>query len=223
MIPILLPEFIFRFCIWLLLGYRRLRYGYAFRRIPLTQGKFAIVDPADYEKLARYKWFAVGYERSFYAMRMVKAKAGRVKPPIRKLRGKPPMRKLWGKPPMRKLWGKQKSVRMHRAVLDVPAGKFIDHINHNGLDNRKANLRIVTRRENSWNKRKQRGNYSSQYKGVTWLKRTGKWQARIVCRGTSIFIGQFDDEEAAARAYDARAAELFGEYAALNFRRSMKS
>ena len=134
-------------------------------------------------------------------MRMVKAKAGRVKPP------------------MRKLWGKQKSVRMHRAVLDVPTGKFIDHINHNGLDNRKANLRVVTRLENTWNKRKQRGNYSSQYKGVTWLKRTGKWQARIVCNGRAIFIGQFDDEKAAARAYDARAAELFGEYAALNFRR----
>ena len=191
-IPILLPECIYRLCIWLVLLYRRLRYGYTFRRIPLTQGKFAIVDPEDYERLAKYKWFAVGYERSFYAMRMVKAKAGRVK---------------------------QKSVRMHRAVLDVPEGKFIDHINHNGLDNRKANLRIVTRGENSWNKRKQRGNYSSQYKGVTWLKRSGKWQARIVCKGTSIFIGQFDDEKAAARAYDARAAELFGEYAALNFRR----
>ena len=69
-----------------------------------------------------------------------------------------------------------------------------------------------------WNRRKQTSNSSSQYKGVAWLKRTGKWQARIMYNGRSIFIGQFDDEKAAARAYDAKAAELFGEYAALNFR-----
>jgi len=190
-IPIALPECVCRLCIWLLLLYRRVRYGYGFRRIPLTQGKFAIVDPGDYEELAKYKWFAIGCERGFYAARMVKAKAGRVK---------------------------QRTVRMHRAVLDVPAGKFIDHINHNGLDNRRANLRVVTKRQNSWNKRKQRGNYSSQYKGVTWLKKAGKWQARIVCKGRAIVIGYFDDEKAAARAYDARASELFGDYAALNFR-----
>ncbi len=192
LIPILLPECIYRLCIWLVLLYRRLRYGYTFRRIPLTRGQFAIVDVADYEELAQHKWFALWYGSGYYAGRVLKVKEGR---------------------------GRQQHVRMHRELIDVPAGKFIDHINHNGLDNRKANLRIVTRRENSWNKRKQRGNYSSQYKGVTWLKRTGKWQARIVCKGTSIFIGQFDDEKAAARAYDARAAELFGEYAALNFRR----
>ena len=52
---------------------------------------------------------------------------------------------------------------------------------------------------------------------MTWLKREGKWQARIVCEGRSMFIGYFADEEAAARAYDAKAAELFGEYAAMNF------
>ena len=170
-----------------------MRYGYAFRRIRLTQGKFAIVDAADYEELAKYKWFAIGCERGFYAARMVKAKAGRVK---------------------------QRTVRMHRQIIDVPPGKFIDHINHNGLDNRRANLRVVTRRQNSWNKRKQRGNCTSKYKGVMWLKKAGKWQARIGCKGRAIVIGYFDDEKAAARAYDARAAELFGEYAAPNFRRA---
>jgi hypothetical protein len=167
------------------------RYGYAFRKIALTQGKFAIVDAEDYEELAKYKWFAVRYELGCYAVRAVKAKESR---------------------------GKERTVRMHRAILGVPKGKIVDHINHNGLDNRRANLRVATRRENSWNKRKQRGNCSSQYKGVTWLKSEGKWQARIVCKGRAIFIGYFDDEKAAARAYDARAAELFGEYAAPNFR-----
>ena len=187
-VKIYLPEFIFRLRVWIVLRYRKRRYGYAFRRIPLTQGKYAIVDPEDYERLAGYKWFAVRYERGYYAQRAAKDSKGR-----------------------------QRNVRMHRVILGEPKGKIIDHINHNGLDNRRANLRVATRQQNTWNKRKQRGNCSSQYKGVTWLKRVGKWQARIICNGKSIFIGYFDDEEKAARAYDARAAELYGDYAALNF------
>ena len=187
-VKIYLPEFIFRLGVWIVLLYRKRRYVYAFRRIALTQGKFAIVDPEDYERVAGYKWFAVRYERGYYAQRAAKDSKGR-----------------------------QRNVRMHRVILGEPKGKIIDHINHNGLDNRRANLRVVTRQQNTWNKRKQRGNCSSQYKGVTWLKRMGKWQARIVCSGKSIFIGYFDDEIWAARAYDSKAAELYGDYAALNF------
>lgn len=189
-INIFLPDWLFRFRLGLVLRYRKLRYGYEFRKIPLTQGKYAIVDPERYDELARYKWFAVRSERGYYAMRMVKAKRGsRVR---------------------------QRAVRMHRVVLKPPEGKFIDHINHNGLDNRIANLRIVTRQQNMWNKRKQRGSYSSKYKGVTWLKSANRWQVRMTYDGRSMFIGYFDDETAAARAYDVRAKELFGEYAAPN-------
>jgi len=187
-IKIFLPEFIYRFGVWLLLAYRRLRYGYPYRRIPLTQGKFAIVDPQDYDQLARYKWFAMQSRRGFYAIRMVTASDG-----------------------------SRKKVRMHRQILNVPAGKFIDHINHNSLDNRKANLRIVTNLQNSWNKRKQKGSYSSQYKGVSWSKRAGKWHTEIYCRGTKIFIGYFDDEKAAAKAYDIAAQKYHNEFACLNF------
>ena len=189
-VTIFLPELIYRLCVWVLLSYRRLRYGYPFRRIPLTQGKFAIVDPEDYDRLARHKWFAMRSRRGFYAIRMAEAKGPN---------------------------GTRKKIRMHRQILHVPPGKFIDHINHNGLDNRKANLRIVTNLQNSWNKRKQKGNYSSRYKGASWSKRAGKWHTEIYCRGTKIFIGYFDDEKKAARAYDAKATELYGEYAALNF------
>lgn len=189
-VTISLPESVFRFCIWLALRYRKLRYGYTFRRIPLTQGKFAIVDPDRYDELAGYKWFAVRSPRGSYALRMVKANGGPVK---------------------------QKSVRMHRVVLKAPRGKFIDHINHNGLDNRRANLRICTTEQNTWNKRKQRGRYSSKYKGVSWSKTEKKWQVRITCKRRKISIGYFHDEKAAARAYDRRAKQLFGDYAALNF------
>jgi len=105
---------------------------------------------------------------------------------------------------------------MHRVILKAPEDKFIDHINHNGLDNRKSNLRICTMQQNAWNMRKQRGNRVSQYKGVTRRNDTGKWQARIICNRKRISIGCFDDEMAAAMAYDNKAKELFGEYAALN-------
>jgi hypothetical protein len=189
LIPIFLPEFIFRLCIKILLLYRRLRYGYAFRKIPLTQGKYAIVDPEDYERLARYRWHALRIERSFYAVRQYKAKQGR---------------------------GKYESVRMHQEIMGAAEGKVIDHINHNSLDNRKANLRFATTQQNSWNKRKNRSNYSSRYKGVAWSKSRKKWRTRITLNGRVIFVGHFDDEKTAAMAYDARAKELFGDYAALN-------
>ncbi|MHC4642734.1 MAG: HNH endonuclease, partial [Planctomycetota bacterium] len=173
---------------WLMLRRRKRRYGYAFRKIPLTQCKYAMVDDEDYERLTKYKWFAMRSRRGFYAIRMVKAKNG-----------------------------SRKKIRMHRQIFDVPGDKFVDHINHNSLDNRKANLRIVTNMQNSWNKRKQRGDYSSQYKGVSWAKRVGKWHTEIYCRGTRIFIGYFDNQISAGRAYDAKAAELYGDYAVLNF------
>jgi hypothetical protein len=166
-----------------------LRYGYAFRKIPLTQDKYTIVDPEDYEKLARYRWYALRIERSFYAVRQYKTNKGR---------------------------GKYESVRMHQEIMGAAEGKVIDHINHNGLDNRKANLRFATIQQNTWNQRKSRGNYSSRYKGVAWSKRRKKWRTRITLNGRVTFIGHFDDERAAAMAYDAKAKELFGDYAAPN-------
>lgn len=189
-IKILLPEFIYRLCIFIVLHYRKLRYGFPFRKIPLTKGQFAIVDNIDYEMLAGYKWCALRKGRTFYAERRYETERG-----------------VW----------KQRHISMHRQILDEPAGLCVDHINHNGLDNRRANLRIVTLEQNNWNSRKCRGNFSSQYKGVSWSNRCGKWLAKIVYKGKSIYIGYFDDEVSAARAYDAKAKEMFGEYAELNF------
>ncbi len=189
-VKIYLPECIYRLGVRLTLLYRKLRYGCAFRKIPLTQGKFAIVDVEDYEQLSIYKWFAVKYGRCFYAARKGISKTTR---------------------------RKTRSIPMHRQILNVPDDKVVDHINHNGLDNRKANLRIVTVLQNSWNARKQNGNLSSKYKGVSLTKRTRRWKAKISYKGKNIYLGCFDDEYSAAKAYDKKAAELFGEYAVLNF------
>jgi len=148
------------------------------------------VDPERYEELAKYKWHVSWNQGGIYAVRLVRAKKGS------KVR--------------------QKVVRMHRVVLKPPEGKFIDHINHNGLDNRIANLRIATMRQNNWNARKRRCNCSSKYKGVSRSKGEKKWRARITFNGRSILIGEFDTEKEAGMAYDARARQLFGDYASLN-------
>jgi len=110
----------------------------------------------------------------------------------------------------------QKKVRMHRLIMKAPKGKVVDHINHNGLDNRKANLRLATEQQNTWNKRKQVGDYSSKYKGVAWVKSKQRWRSKITCNSRDISLGYFDDEKTAAEAYDDKAKELFGEYASLN-------
>ena len=181
-IPMLLPEWMFGVRLRVALRWRKLRYGCTFRKIPLTQGQYAIVDPEDYKELAKYKWYAKRCDRRFYAER----------------------------------WYKNRNLKMHRVIMGAAEGKVIDHINHNGLDNRKANLRFVTSQQNTWNKRKQKGSYSSQYKGVHWVKCEKNWRAVITCNKKVIYIGRFDDEEAAAKAYDDKAKELFGEYASLN-------
>lgn len=113
--------------------------------------------------------------------------------------------------------GKQKSIPMHRAIMKMPEGMFCDHINHNGLDNRKINLRAATRAQNCWNKRKQLGKYSSTYKGVNRSCVNKKWVSRIEVKGRKIYLGAFEDEIDAARAYDRAAKEYHGEFAVLNF------
>ena len=108
------------------------------------------------------------------------------------------------------------SLPMHRLIMDAPKGMDIDHINGNPLDNRKSNLRICTRAENMRNRGAQKNN-TSGYKGVGWCKHRKKWHAQIKHNGKQIYIGRYKDKEEAARAYDAKAKELHGEYAHLNF------
>jgi len=150
--------------------------------IPLTQGKFAIVDPADFDELSQYKWTAAKSPNTFYAVRSAQ--------------------------------GRQ--IRMHRLITDAPKGLVVDHRNHNGLDNRKENLRLCTRSENARNQRPQTGR-SSKYKGVCWHKNQKKWLARVYSKGVTYHLGSFNSEIAAAKAYDKKAKELFGEFAHLNF------
>jgi len=113
-------------------------------------------------------------------------------------------------------WEKRKMVLMHREIMQPPKGKMVDHVNGNKLDNTRANLRVCTRPENARNTRKQHS-ASSRFRGVTYYKAMGKWRARIGFEGRYIHLGFFTDEAEAARAYDRKAVELFGEFARLNF------
>ncbi len=111
---------------------------------------------------------------------------------------------------------KGKTVYMHREIMNIPNGVQIDHINGNGLDNRKVNLRICNHSQNQQNRAK-RGNKSSRFKGVDWHKLSKKWRARICINRKRIHIGYYNSENEAAKAYDQKAVELFGEFARLNF------
>jgi len=107
-------------------------------------------------------------------------------------------------------------VAMHREILKAPKGMVVDHIDGNGLNNRKSNLRLCTASQNARNRRPNRVS-SSKYKGVSLHKRDKKWDVQIICNGKRTRIGRFDNEIEAALAYDRKAEELFGEFAYLNF------
>ncbi len=111
---------------------------------------------------------------------------------------------------------KGKHAPMHRQILNAPPHLVVDHINRNGLDNRKSNLRLCTHFQNQRNRRPGR-NGSSKYKGVRWSKRDKKFRAGITCNRKSYHLGMFESEIDAAKAYDNAAKKVFGEFAYLNF------
>lgn len=157
------------------------------KEIPLTQGQVALVDDEDFEWLSQWKWCASRGATTFYAVRSTSRKT-------------PPKRRIW----------------MHRAIMGVTdIAMEVDHINGEGLDNRRANLRTATHQQNSWNVRRPRDNWSG-FKGITRTPQH-RWAAGIVVRGKGIHLGNYDTPDDAARAYDGAARHYFGEFARLNF------
>jgi len=111
---------------------------------------------------------------------------------------------------------KGKLIYMHRQIMKPPKGKIVDHINGNRYDNTRANLRNITPGQNVHNTGKQPGT-TSIYKGVSYDRESNQWAARIQFRKENLYLGRFDTEIEAARAYDRKAVELMGECAWLNF------
>ena len=105
---------------------------------------------------------------------------------------------------------------MHRQIMDFPKGLVVDHRNCDSLDNRRDNLRVVTQAINMRNRRK-RKNTSSQFIGVSLRKSRNRFDVNIRHNGKKIYLGSYDNEIDAARAYDAAAKKYYGEFARLNF------
>lgn len=157
------------------------------KQIPLTQGKVALVDDEDYEVLSQYRWQARRKEHTWYAQRY------------------------------HQRCGKKSSQSMHRAILGlIDPSACVDHINGDGLDNRRRNLRVASCAQNNQNSRKQCNN-SSGYKGVSYRKSYNKWHAYIYLDNRQINLGHYDDPEFAAMVYDSFAKQLFGEFFRPNF------
>ena len=106
---------------------------------------------------------------------------------------------------------------MHREIVRLEDNKVCDHINGNGLDNRKANLRPATRAQNGWNRCKSNVKSRSRYKGLSWDSKDKRWEVRISVNGRRIYIGRFQGQIEAAMAYDRAAKKYHGRYAQVNF------
>ena len=119
--------------------------------------------------------------------------------------------------------GKRVWTYLARLIAQPAQGEVVDHINGDRLDNRRANLRIVTQAENTKNRRKQKtraGRPTCGYKGVNRATDRAGWAARIAVDGKRISLGYHLDLVDAAKAYDDAARRFFGEHAALNFPRA---
>lgn len=160
------------------------------KELPLSQGRVALVDDEDFEWLNQWKWSlnptGKGYAYRGIYLGMVDGKT------------------------------KLGHVAMHRLIMNAPNGLTVDHIDGNGLNNQRHNLRIATYAQNSVNSPK-RADSGNPYKGVFRVPNSPRWRVVIGGRGNITRSKPFDTPEEAAREYDRLARERYGDFAYLNF------
>lgn len=152
--------------------------------ILLSGGKVALIDAEDAERVNQFEWKVRRSRSTYYGYRPIYAN------------------------------GKQSAVQLHRFILNAPDGVEVDHKNRNGLDCRKANLRLVTP---SLNRQNSPPRNSTGLKGVYRDKRSGKYRASITIQYKDFYLGAFETALEAGMAYDKKAKELYGPDAYANF------
>lgn len=153
------------------------------KTIKLTQGKTALVDDEDFERVNQFNWYAIYNKGDWRARRNIRFNSKRI------------------------------ALLMARYILNVTDPKLdVDHINGVTLDNRRPNLRACTHAENLRNAKK-RNDCSSIYKGVSWRKRDKKWLSQICINYKVIYLGCYNDPKLAHGAYCKAATKYFGEFA----------
>lgn len=156
-------------------------------RIKLTQNKYTLIDDEDYERVMNHRWYASSKTRA----------------------------NSYAKTSIRDSLGNSKKLYLHRLIMEVYDPKIkVDHINGNGLDNRKCNLRLCGIKQNTQNRKFY--NNTSGYKGVVWDKWSNSWKAQIGVDDKNIHLGRFKNKKDAAIAYNNAALTYFKEFASLN-------
>lgn len=149
------------------------------KTIPLTQDKVALVSDEDFEALSQHRWYAEKQNHTFYAARHIKIAKN-----------------------------KWIVIKMHTDILGKKEGYEIDHIDGDGLNNQRNNIRHVTHRQNTQNLHIAK---SSKYPGVRWHKTNKKWEARIKLHGIRKILGHYTNEHEAYMAYAKAVKEYVGE------------
>jgi hypothetical protein len=157
--------------------------------INLGKGLVAVIDDEDADLVVGFKWYAMKapqHTDRFYA-------AG------------------WKHMPPGRYF-----VHLHRLIMNAQPGQLVDHIDRNTLNCRRSNLRFVTRQQNNCNRSPKGAAKTSKYKGVFFCRTHGVWRAAIARNRKRYNLGKFATEDDAARAYNVKARELFGDFAYLN-------
>lgn len=157
--------------------------------IPITKGYSTLIDDEDYERVSPFLWSANVMRNGVYVQRSIRENKRRV------------------------------TVFLHRFILNAPRGVMVDHADGNPLNNTRANIRLCSASQNSANARFVRN--ETGFRGVQFMNRPNyqsrPYSARLKWQKKYLFLGYFDTAVKAAEAYDAKAKEVFGEFARLNF------
>lgn len=159
--------------------------------IELTRGKTTLVDDDVYEWASKFKWSASKNRHTFYAVRSVTTH------------------------------GKRRAIYLHREIVKPMGNEQVDHLDGDGLNNLRVNLRPCSQTENQRAFKRKAVKRTSRFRGVSWNKEDSRWKAGLRTGKILFYLGYFSDEEKAARAYDRKALELFGEFAHLNFPKAL--